>query len=196
MEKRVDKYASQSNKGETGRVMNMDSVECSLAVEECGDGIELWTLNDPKEGNQVSDSTMVDAIVDNVDRVSRDNEVKCVVLTGAGSVFSAGGNIKEMRDKTGMFSGDVDDIARGYRDGIQRVPIALSKTTVPFVAAVNGPAVGAGMDLALMCDLRVAAEGAWFAASFVQLGLVPGDGGAWVLPRIVGRAQALEALHK
>ncbi|KAG1390437.1 hypothetical protein G6F59_015206 [Rhizopus arrhizus] len=79
-----------------------------------------------------------------------------------------------------------------YRHGIQRLPLALHALEVPTIAAVNGPAVGAGCDLACMCDVRIAAEGASFAESFVKLGIVPGDGGAWFLPRLIGSARAAE----
>ena len=80
----------------------------------------------------------------------------------------------------------------GYRHGIQQIPLALRRCEVPFIAAVNGPAVGAGCDLAMMCDLRIASTKAFFAESFVQLGIIPGDGGAWFLTRAIGPARAAE----
>jgi len=81
---------------------------------------------------------------------------------------------------------------QNYRNGIQRLPLAMEALDIPVVAAVNGPAVGAGCDLTLMCDVRIAAQSARFAESFVKIGIVPGDGGAWLLPRIVGFARASE----
>lgn len=153
--------------------------------------IETWTLNRPEQRNPVSEAETVEALVACVDRVNRD-DVRVVVLTGAGSAFSAGGNVKHMVDRSGMFGGTPYEQREGYRYGIQQIPLALYRCDVPVVAAVNGPAVGAGCDLALMCDLRIAAEGAFFAESFVKLGIIPGDGGAWFLPRVIGHARAAE----
>lgn len=154
--------------------------------------VEQWTLNRPDARNAISDAGMVDAIVNAVSAVNGDMDVRAVVLTGAGSAFSAGGNIKDMRDKRGMFGGSPAEIRAGYREGIQRIPRALYHCEVPVVAAVNGPAVGAGCDLALMCDLRIASSTAFFAESFVQLGIIPGDGGAWLLTKAIGPARAAE----
>jgi enoyl-CoA hydratase/carnithine racemase len=95
-----------------------------------------------------------------------------------------------MRDRTGMFSGDPMDQAEAHRKGIQRIPRAIYSLNVPIIAAVNGPAVGAGCDLATMCDIRIASTKAMFAESFAKLGLIPGDGGAWFLPRAVGYSNA------
>ncbi|WP_313021879.1 crotonase/enoyl-CoA hydratase family protein [Mobilicoccus sp.] len=154
--------------------------------------IETWTLDRPDIRNAISDDDMVEAIVDAAARVTRDDDVRVVVLTGAGSAFSAGGNITAMAEKSGMFGGSPAELREGYRRGIQRIPRALYDVDVPIVAAVNGPAVGAGCDLSLMCDLRIASTRAFFAESFVKLGIIPGDGGAWFLPRVVGAARAAE----
>lgn len=114
-----------------------------------------------------------------------------VILTAAGPVFSSGGNVKDMQ----RFFDDAltpDLIREEYRLGIQRIPNALYQLDVPVICAVNGPAIGAGLDLTCMCDIRIAAETATFAESFVRVGIVPGDGGAWLLPRAVGMAKASE----
>ena len=84
------------------------------------------------------------------------------------------------------------DIRHDYRRGIQRLTLALFNLEVPVIAAVNGHAIGAGLDLACMCDIRIASEKAKFAESFIKLGIIPGDGGAWLLPRIVGMSRAAE----
>lgn len=122
--------------------------------------------------------------------VNADESVRCVVLTGDGSAFCAGGNVKDMRDRKGLFSGAPFAQANSYRDGIQRIPRAMASLDVPIIAAVNGPAVGAGCDLATMCDIRIASTKAKFAESFIKLGIIPGDGGAWFLPRAVGYSNA------
>ncbi len=162
-----------------------------LLVERA-DHIETWTLNLPDSRNPISDPAIVEALCDQVAAVNADHDVRAVVLTGAGSAFSAGGNVKDMVDKAGMFGGSPYELRDGYRGGIQRIPRALYHCEVPVVAAVNGPAVGAGCDLAVMCDLRVASSKAWFAESFVQLGIIPGDGGAWLLTKAIGPARAAE----
>jgi enoyl-CoA hydratase/carnithine racemase len=124
------------------------------------------------------------------EEINDNKAIRAVVLTGEGSAFCAGGNVKDMRDRTGLFSGDPFDQADSYRHGIQRIPRAIYALNVPIIAAVNGPAVGAGCDLATMCDIRIASEKAMFAESFVKLGIIPGDGGAWFLPRAVGYSNA------
>lgn len=159
---------------------------------ERADHIETWTLNLPEARNPISDLAIVDALCEQVAVVNADHDVRAVVLTGAGSAFSAGGNVKDMADRAGMFGGSPYQLRDGYRHGIQRIPRALYHCEVPVVAAVNGPAVGAGCDLAVMCDLRVASTRAWFAESFVQLGIIPGDGGAWLLTKAIGPARAAE----
>jgi enoyl-CoA hydratase/carnithine racemase len=115
-----------------------------------------------------------------------------VILTGAGSAFSAGGNVKDMRDRKGLSAGSPYEIRNNYRRDIQNIPLNVYDLDVPTIAAVNGAAIGAGCDLACMCDIRIASERAKFAESFVKLGIIPGDGGAWLLPRLVGQSKAAE----
>lgn len=162
-----------------------------LLVERSGH-VETWTLNLPDQRNPISGTDMVDAIVGAASRVNADMDVRAVIITGAGSGFSSGGNVKDMADGVGLFGHSAVEQRTAYRDGIQRIPRALMSCEVPLIAAVNGAAVGAGCDLALMCDLRVASTEAWFAESFVKLGIIPGDGGAYFLPRAVGAARAAE----
>lgn len=150
------------------------------------------TLNNPDERNALSTQEQWDAIVDACVRVRHDASVRCVILTGAGSAFCAGGNVKQMKERSGLAAGSGTAIRDRYRNGIQRIPLALYDLEVPTIAAVNGPAIGAGCDLACMCDIRIASETAKFAESFVKLGIIPGDGGAWLLPRTVGMSRAAE----
>lgn len=158
------------------------------------DGIVTLTMNRPEERNALSESSQMDEFVDICDRINRDLSVKAVILTGAGSAFSAGGNVKHMRDKKYYSAGSPAQIRNTYRHGIQRIPLALYNLDVPAIAAINGHAIGAGLDLACMCDVRIAADTAKMASSFVKLGIVPGDGGAWLLTRVVGPTKAVEMM--
>lgn len=165
------------------------TVTAPVRVERTGD-VVVWTIDNPEQRNPISDEATIEALENAVRAADRDHSIRVAILTGAGTAFSAGGNIKHMRDKAGMFGGAPADLRQGYRHGIQRIPKALYHCEIPTIAAVNGPAIGAGCDLALMCDMRIAATTATFAESFVRLGLIPGDGGAWLLPRAVGMARA------
>ncbi|MEH6403955.1 MAG: crotonase/enoyl-CoA hydratase family protein [Sneathiella sp.] len=156
------------------------------------EGIVTLTINRPEERNALSDDLIFEAFLSAADRINKDNSVRCVILTGKGKAFSAGGNVKHMRDKEGLFAGSPTELRQGYRHGIQKIPLAFYNLEVPTIAAVNGPAVGAGCDLACMCDIRIAGKSAKFAESFVKLGIIPGDGGAWFLPRTIGRSRAAE----
>jgi len=160
-----------------------------LIIERDGPIITA-TLNRPDERNAISETAHSQEIADFCAQVTRDASVRAVVLTGAGKAFCAGGNVKHMRERQGMFGGSPYALRNNYRTGIQMIPTALYELEVPVVAAVNGPAIGAGLDLACMCDVRIAADTAVFAESFVKLGIVPGDGGAWLLPRVIGMARA------
>lgn len=154
--------------------------------------VALITMNRPETRNAISDDDAVQAVVEMCDKLNHDMSVRAAVLTGAGPSFSSGGNLKTLRDKMGSGLGEPVQSRYAYRDGIQRVPLALGSLEVPIIAAVNGPALGAGNDLACLCDIRIASEQAVFAATFVKLGLIPGDGGAWLLPRVVGMSRACE----
>lgn len=156
-------------------------------------GVATITLDREQARNAYSDE-MVDSLCAAFDRAEADADVRCVVLTGAGTAFSAGGDLKAMRDKTGMFEGGPVELRKRYINGIQRVPKRILAFEKPLVAAVNGAAIGAGLDLACMCDIRIASERAKFGSTFVRVGLVPGDGGSYFLARIVGYPKALELI--
>jgi 2-(1,2-epoxy-1,2-dihydrophenyl)acetyl-CoA isomerase len=167
--------------------MNTDPLVCDMRGP-----VALLTLNRPDTRNALSGEEVFAAFEQVFERLNTDMTVRAAVLTGAGSAFCSGGNVAEMRDRSGMFGGSPTEIAANYRAGIQRIPRAFQKLTVPIIAAVNGAAIGAGNDLACMCDIRIAASTARFAESFVKLGIVPGDGGCWFLPRVVGFSRAAE----
>lgn len=153
--------------------------------------ILILTMNQPEKRNVLTGNTAVEEIVQACADIARDTSIRAVILTGEGPVFSAGGNLKDMlRYQTERPA--ADKVREEYRNGIQRIPKMLYNLDVPTIAAVNGPAIGAGLDLATMCDIRIASEKATFAESFVKVGIVPGDGGAWLLPRAVGMSKACE----
>lgn len=167
-------------------------MELPVIVSMPAEGIALITLNQPELRNPISDGNTVNALVAALNSCNQDDDVRCVVLTGAGSAFSAGGNVRDMIHKTGMFAGGANQVRQQYGDVIQRIPLALYQMDKPVIAAVNGPAVGAGCDVAMYCDMRIASDKAFFAESFINVGLIPGDGGAWILPRIIGYARATQ----
>ena len=152
----------------------------------------LWiTLNRPEASNAYS-TPMVQALVEVLKYADKDNSVRVIVITGAGKNFCAGGDIKAMKGKTGMFAGESNQLREAYQTGIQQIPLAFSQLQTPVIAMVNGAAVGAGCDLSAMCDLRVASEEASFAETFAKVGLVPGDGGAFFITRLIGFGKAME----
>jgi enoyl-CoA hydratase/carnithine racemase len=159
-----------------------------LLYEQSGAVVTL-TMNAPESRNALTGNNAPQEFVDACARISEDMSVRAVVLTGAGPVFSSGGNLKHMKE---LFDETPSAIRNWYRQGIQRLSTALYNLEVPTIAAVNGAAIGAGCDLTCMCDIRIAADTASFAESFVRVGLIPGDGGAWLLPRVVGMSKAME----
>lgn len=161
-----------------------------LLYKKTGHVVTL-TMNQPETRNVLTGNTAVEELVAACARITDDASVRAVILTGAGSVFSSGGNLKDMQR---FFTDAIapSAIRDWYRQGIQRLTTALYNLDVPTIAAVNGAAIGAGCDLTCMCDMRIASESASFAESFIRVGLIPGDGGAWLLPRVVGMSKAME----
>jgi enoyl-CoA hydratase/carnithine racemase len=154
--------------------------------------VATLTFNRDDVRNALTGTALVDDIVAVVDWINSESSISCLIITGNGKAFCSGGNIKEMRDGKGTFSGSPAQIAEKYRRGIQRMSLALHSIEVPVIAAVNGPAIGAGFDLACMCDIRLGCEYTLFGETFINLGLIPGDGGAWFLQRLVGYQKAAE----
>lgn len=139
--------------------------------------------------NALSSTELTSDIVGTLAWANASPDVSVLILTGEGSAFSAGGNIKTMgeRSKAPAF-----ELQQNYKRGIQRIPLALQEAEIPVIAAVNGPAIGAGFDLANMCDIRIGSTNASFGETFVNLGIIPGDGGAWFLQRLIGYQRAAE----
>ncbi len=161
---------------------------------ERADGIATITLNRPERMNAFT-PVMLDewyaALLDS----HTDAGVRVVILTGAGRGFCAGADLSGGEGVSLLHrSASQVDNRNFLRDSVQRIPRLVSIMEKPYVAAVNGAAVGAGMDMASMCDLRFAADTARFGMTYVRMGLIPGDGGCYFLPRIVGMARALDLI--
>lgn len=151
-------------------------------LTEIRDGVATLTLNNPDERNTMT-APMVAAIVAAMDGFEADDTVGAVVVTGAGSAFCAGANLGNLRTATRESLGNVYE---GF--------LRIARSPLPTLAAVNGPAVGAGMNLALGCDVRIAATRARFDTRFLQIGLHPGGGHTWMQRRIVGQQAAMAAV--
>lgn len=171
-----------------------------LAVER-RDRVLVAALNNPDHLNAFTYG-MIGGLISALEQARADDDIRAVVITGRGRAFCTGGDLRAMATGRGFLGGDPP---AGHGEGplaakeqlwdfIQRVPLMIRELEKPVIAAVNGAAVGAGCDLALMCDLRLASEGASFGGGYVKVGLVPGDGGAYFLPRLIGLPRALEFL--
>ena len=158
---------------------------------EVKDKIATITLNRPDKLNAFT-GDMIEAWAKSLQQAQADDDVNVVVVTGSGRAFCSGGDVGRMR------SADTTPSALDGKntlwEGVHRVPKALEAMDKPVIAMVNGLAVGAGMGMCVMCDMRVAAESARFSTGYVKVGLVPGDGDTYFLPRLVGAAKALELL--
>ena len=163
-----------------------------LHVERRG-RVAILRMNKPETMNAIGTHEDCEDICSTLQELSDDRSVSCLILTGTGKAFSAGGNLKSMQQRQGIGVLDQPDSTRAnYRRGVQRVARALLDVEIPAIAAVNGHAVGLGADLACLCDIRIAAKSALFACSFIKVGIVPGDGGAWALQQVLGYAKAAE----
>ncbi|MDG2521734.1 crotonase/enoyl-CoA hydratase family protein [Caulobacter segnis] len=156
--------------------------------------VAILTFNRPDSLNALGAPGDGDQVAAACEAVNRDPSVRCVVLTGAGRAFSAGGDVKAMKAKEGAFAGGGISIRDNYRTNIHRIVRSIYGLEVPAIAAVNGAAVGLGCDVACMTDIRIASDQARFGVTFLKLGIIPGDGGAWLLPRTVGMSRAAELL--
>ena len=163
----------------------------ALLFDKVGPVVTL-TINRPDARNPLGEEGDGPLFAEACQRINEDREVRCAILTGAVKAFSAGGNLKAMRERSGSFSGGGTAIRERYRTGIHRMVRAIWGIEVPLIAAVNGAAIGLGNDVACLADMRIAADSAIFGATFLKVGLVPGDGGSWILPRTIGHARAAE----
>jgi enoyl-CoA hydratase/carnithine racemase len=162
---------------------------------ELSDGVATITLNRPERMNAFSEALLTEWS-DAIERCQDDDDVRVVLLTGAGRAFCAGADLKAQGDDDYALQQHRGPAERrnSLRYSVHRVPQVLEYLDKPYIAAINGAAVGAGMDMASMADIRIASEQARFAMSYVNVALIPGDGGAWLLPRLVGKQRALDLI--
>jgi enoyl-CoA hydratase/carnithine racemase len=162
------------------------------ALLEVADGVATLIFNRDDVRNVLTSTQLIEDINQVCHWINRSPEIGALVISANGKAFSAGGNIKDMQLKQGMFNGDGFSVQDAYRHGIQTMTKNIYQLEVPVIAAINGAAIGAGMDLCCMCDIRLGCEYTKLGETFVNLGIIPGDGGAWFLPRLVGLQRAAE----
>jgi 2-(1,2-epoxy-1,2-dihydrophenyl)acetyl-CoA isomerase len=142
--------------------------------------------------------TMISEWAAALDDARLDGSIRAVVVTGAGRGFCAGADLRSGSGVAEVAASEAPvsaaDQRNWLRDGVQAVPRAVALLDKPYIGAINGAAVGAGMDMASQCDIRIASENARFGMTYARVGLIPGDGGCWLLPRIVGLPKALELI--
>lgn len=161
----------------------------SVLTEIRDDGIAIVTMNRPEIANaSIPDICL--GVADAIITLNHNPDVRVIIITGAGKAFCAGGDLKAMINKTDMFEGSPNDIRNKYRQLIHAEQLAIYRSDVPVLAAVNGAAAGAGNDLVAVCDIAIASEHAKFQETFVSIGLISGDGGSWLLPRVIGKSNA------
>lgn len=166
-------------------------------IYEVKDHLARITLNRPHQLNCFSEE-MIHLWTEALEDIRDRDDVYAVLLSGNGKAFCAGGDVRAMAAGDGFFESheDISSTALARKNslwrGIQRIPLILEEIDKPVVAKIHGPAVGAGLDMALMCDVRIASEKASLSESYFNAGIVPGDGGAYFLPRIIGRDKALD----
>jgi enoyl-CoA hydratase/carnithine racemase len=151
--------------------------------------IATITLNRPEAKNAFS-LEMITLWRRFLEEARADDHVRILIVTGEGDTFCSGGDIRDMADGK-LKSWDMKNF---LWEGVHRIVLTMEDLDKPVIAAINGAAMGAGLDMALMCDLRVCSDKAKLAESYIMMGLVPGDGGAYFLPRVVGVPKALELL--
>jgi enoyl-CoA hydratase/carnithine racemase len=170
---------------------HMDYKEILFHVYE---GIAVLTLNRADIRNAITHPEMIAEIKAACNEANTRSDTRVLILTAVDPAFSSGGNVKDMKERKGMFAGSPAELTQRYRTHLQEVLLSVYDVEIPTIAAINGSAVGAGCGLALMCDIRVASRKATFGETFLNVGLIPGDGSAFTLPRVIGMAKASELI--
>ena len=163
-----------------------------VIIEQDGH-VGILTLNRPEARNAYTE-LMVKEVVDALDEFEVSDDVHVVLIHGNGKSFCAGGDVKALHEKSGMFEGDPAKLRERYRLGIQRMMRRFDAFEKPIVGSIHGAAIGAGLGMTCCCDIRVVEEGTKFGATFAKLGLIPGDGSAYLLGRAIGYSRAMELI--
>ena len=166
--------------------------ELTDSVLTVADRVATLILQRDDVRNALTGTALITDILNTVKWVNHNPDVSVLIITGEGKAFSSGGNVSAMRDQSDIFHGKPIAIQDQYRQTIQQIPLILHSSEIPIIAAVNGPAIGAGLDLACMCDIRIASTRAQVSEAFINLGITPGDGGAWFIQRLIGYQKAAE----
>ncbi len=166
-------------------------VELAGLATKVENHIQWVEICNEAQSNALS-SEVIESLTKTLREADRNPDVRVIVLSGRGKAFCAGGDVKAMKDKTGMFAGESFELRNRYHFGIQEIPRTIESLQKPIIAMINGAAIGAGCDLVAMCDLRYASTKAKFGETFTKLSLVPGDGGPYFLTRAIGHTRASE----
>lgn len=165
----------------------------TFAIYEKSGRVATVTLNRPESRNAIATLEDCRDLAAAFARANDDPEVSALILTGAGKAFCSGGDLKAIRERTGIGPQSPPDATRlNYRRGVHSIIRALADVEVATIAAINGSAIGLGLDIGILCDMRLAGASAKMASSFVKVGIIPGDGGAWILTQAIGPARAAE----
>ncbi len=170
--------------------MSMTAPTYEKVIYRIENGVATISLNDPASLNAL-DSVMKGELLQALEFAEYDTQAKVIVLTGEGKGFSSGGDIREMLGSADSKAAVVN-MARGLTTGVGDISRKIRKISKPIIARINGACAGAGMNIALACDFRVAADGAKFLQAFVNIGLVPDAGGIYLLTQLIGAAKATE----
>lgn len=156
--------------------------------------IAILTLNRPDAMNALGEPGDGEAVRDVCDQINRDKNIRCAILTGAGARASRRVAMSRRCASASATAGSPAEVRDNYKTGVHMIVRALYNLEVPLIAAVNGAAVGLGCDVACMADIRISSDNARYGVTFLKIGLIPGDGGAWLLPRVIGMSRACELL--
>lgn len=165
----------------------------AFATYEKSGRVATVTMNRPESRNAIATVEDCDDLAGVLRKANDDPEINAVILTGAGKSFCAGGDLKAIRERSGIGPRATPDATRAnYRRGVHTIIKALAEVEVATIAAINGHAIGLGLDIGILCDMRIASASAKMASSFVKVGIIPGDGGAWILTNAIGATRAAE----
>lgn len=165
----------------------------TFAIYEKSGRVATITLNRPESRNAIATQQDCDDLAGALWKANDDADINAVILTGGGKSFCAGGDLKAIRERSGIGPRATPDGTRAnYRRGVHSIIKALAEIEVATIAAINGHAIGLGLDIGVLCDIRLAGASAKMASSFVKVGIIPGDGGAWILTNAIGASRAAE----